>query len=201
MIREELFVVRNIRGHRIRWRILALQGVYVGLVAAAVMLAVAMVTFPLFSSTADGWTFPKIVSTVVLGGDAADPLKGFEFAPVVVGLAIHLVVSAVIGVVYAGLVGMFDLEGWTPVAVMGLIVGAMAFVWSAALIGAGVLPAEFADLPLGALLWGNVSFGLTAGLLLATWADRADLDTDDPTDDRERVRAFEGDEQVTGLPR
>ncbi len=195
-------MVRNIRGHRIRWRILAAQGAYVGILSAAVMLAVAMTTFPLFSSNSDGWTFAKIVSTVVLGNDAADPLTGFAFAPVMVGLLLHFAVSVAIGVVYAGIVGMFDLEGWTPVAVIGLIIGAMAFVWSAALIGAELLPSAFANLPLGALLWGNIAFGLTAGLLLATWADRADLDRDlSAAEDGVRVRAFEGDEQRTGLPR
>ncbi|MEO6866649.1 MAG: hypothetical protein ABI200_01355 [Gaiellales bacterium] len=195
-------MVRNIRGHRIRWHIMAAQGAYIGVASAAVMLAIAMATFPIFASNTDGWTFAKIISTVALGNSAAHPLTGFAFVPVVVGLAIHFALSITIGVVYAGLVAMFDLEGWTPVALMGLIIGAIAFVWSAALIGAGVGPASFADLPLGALLWGNIAFGLTAGVLLATWADRADLDRDiTSVDDGVRVRAFEGDELQTGLPR
>lgn len=192
-------MVRNIRGHRIRWRVLLTQGALVGVLSSLVMLAVAMVTIPLFSGALDSWSFAKVVSSSMLGDGAADPLTGFDAVPVGVGIVIHLALSAVAGVIYAGLVGMFDLEGWTPVAVMGLLFGAVLFVWSAVLIGAGLAPSAATDLPLGALLWGNVSFGLTAGLLLATWADRADLDHD--MEDVARVRAFEGDEVQTGLPR
>lgn len=192
-------MVRNIRGHRIRWRLLLAQGAFVGAVSALVMLAVAMVTVPLFGDGADSWSFVKVVSSAVLGEDAARPFAGFDLVPVLVGTLLHFVLSALAGMVYAAIVGMFDLEGWTPVAVMGLLFGATLFVWSAVLIGAGVAPSAATDLPLGALLWGNVSFGLTAGLLLATWADRADLDHE--LDDSVRVRAFEGDEPRTGLPR
>lgn len=192
-------MVRNIRGHRIRWRVLLAQGALVGIVSAFVMLAVAMLTVPLFAEGLDSWSFSKALSTVVLGDAAASPLAGFDAAPVAVGIAVHLALSALAGMVYAGLVGFFDLEGWTPVAVMGLLFGAVLFVWSAALIGAGLAPAAATDLPLGAILWGNVAFGLTAGLLLATWADRADLDHE--LDDAVRVRAFEGDDPRTGLPR
>jgi hypothetical protein len=39
------------------------------------------------------------------------------------------------------------------------------------------------------MLWGNIVFGLAAGVLLATWADRADIDQIES----ERVPAFEGD--------
>ena len=192
-------MVRNIRGHRIRWRVLLAQGAFVGALSALVMLAVAMVTVPAFSQSTDMWSFAKAVSSAVLGSDAATPLTGFDTAPVLVGIALHLVISALVGVVYAGIVGMFDLEGWTPVAVMGLLFGAILFVWTAVLIGAGIAPSAATDIPLGALLWGNVAFGLTAGLLLATWADRADLDHE--LDNAVRVRAFEGDEPRTGLPR
>ena len=168
--------VTNIRGHRIRWRTLAAQGAFVGVVSALFMLAVATVLYPFLESGSDGWTFLKVISTAVLGQDAASPLTGFEAVPVLVGLVVHLAIGAFAGVTYAGIVAMFDLEGWTPVALFGLLYGAMLFVWSSVVIATGLGGTAIAELPLVAMLWSNVIFGLCAGVLLATWADRADID-------------------------
>ena len=182
--------VTNIRGHRIRWRLLAAQGAVAGVLSALVMLAIATVTYPIFDSGSDGWTFLKVVSSAVLGDDAAAPLTGFEAVPVLVGLVLHLAIGAFVGATYALAIAMFDLEGWTPVALFGLLYGAFLFVWSTVLIGAGLGGQAIADLPLIVMLWGNLLFGLTAGVLLATWADRADIDQVES----ERVPAFEGDD-------
>lgn len=182
--------IRNIRDHRIRWRVPIVQGVVAGLLSATVMLAFAMVTYPAFSSGADGWTFAKVVSTVFLGDEAATPLAGFAAGPVLVGLLMHFAIGAFAGATYAVLVAMFDLEGWTPVALFGLLYGAMLFVWSTALIGAGFGGAAVEQLPLIVMFWGNIVFGITSGLLLSTWADRADIDQVES----ERVPLFEGDD-------
>jgi hypothetical protein len=182
--------ITNIRGHRIRWRTLTAQGAFVGVVSALVMLAVATVLYPFLDTATDGWTFLKAVSSAVLGEDAASPLTGFEAGPVLLGLALHLAIGAVAGMTYACLVAMFDLEGWTPVALFGLLYGAMLFVWSTVFIAAGLGGTAIEDLPLVVMLWGNIVFGLCAGILLATWADRADIDQVES----ERVPAFEGDE-------
>ena len=120
---------------------------------------------------------------------AVTPPSGFDLAPVVVGLLVHLLIGVFAGTTYAVMVAMFDLEGWTPVALFGLLYGAMLFVWSTALIGAGLGTAAIQDLPLIVMFWGNMVFGLTAGVVLATWADRADIDQVES----ERVAAFEGD--------
>ncbi len=181
--------ITNIRDHRIRWRMLVAYGVLVGLTSALLMLMIATITYPAFSDGADGWTFMKVVSSSVLGDDAATPLGGFAVSPVFVGLIIHFAIGAFAGATYALLVAMFDLEGWTPVALFGLLYGAMLFVWSTALIGAGLGGEVIGDLPLIVMFWGNMVFGLTAGLLLATWADRADIDQVES----ERVSVFEGD--------
>ncbi len=182
--------ITNIRNHRIRWSLLFAQGALAGLVSAALMLVIATITYPAFSDGADGWTFMKVVSSSVLGDDAATPLAGFSALPVVLGLIIHFAIGAFAGATYAALVAMFDLEGWTPVALFGLLYGAMLFVWSTAFIGAGLGGAAIQDLPLIVMFWGNMVFGLTAGVLLATWADRADIDQVES----ERVAVFEGDD-------
>ncbi len=177
----------NIRSHRIRWSALLARGALVGLVSAAVMLVLACLLYPLLADGESVWTFPNVVSSSVLGDDAASPLGTFEATPVLVGLLLHFAIGAIAGATYAFLIAMFDLEGWTPVALFGLLYGAMLFVWSAALVGAGFGGAAIQDLPLIVMFWGNLVFGLTAGMLLATWADRADLDQVES----ERVARFE----------
>jgi hypothetical protein len=152
------------------------------------MLVIAMLLYPLSADASDAWSFPKVVSTVLLGEDAIDPLSGFEAAPVIVGLVIHFLIGIAAGVVYAALVAVFDLEGWTPVALFGLLFGAMLFVWSTALVFAGLTPVDSGNFPLIVMFWGNMAFGLTAGVMLSTWADRADLDQAED----EKVPVFEG---------
>ena len=188
--------ITNIRGHRIRWSILGARGTLVGVASAVVMFAIATLTYPMFNDGSDGWSFLKVVSSALLGSDAATPLTGFDAAPVVVGLLLHFAIGAAAGATYALLIGLFDLEGWTPVALFGLLYGAMLFVWSAAITGAGIGTTAMQDLPTIVMFWGNIAFGITAGTLLATWADAADLDQAETG----RVHAFEGNETAGNLP-
>jgi hypothetical protein len=180
--------VTNIRDHRIRWRVLLAQGAVAGVISAAVMLVIAIALYPVFTDGADVWTFAKVVSSVVYGSSAVDPLSGFELGPVAVGLLLHFALGAFAGVTYAALVAMFDLEGWTPVALFGLLYGAMLFVWATTLIEAGLTRVATEQFQVLAMFWGNLAFGLTSGVLLATWADAADLDQYDD----EKVPVFEG---------
>jgi hypothetical protein len=180
--------VTNVRGHRIRWRMQLRSGAIVGAISSLVMLAIAMLLYPLFVDAADPWSFSKVASTVILGDDAIDPISGFEALPVVIGLIIHFLIGTLAGMAYAALVALFDLEGWTPVALFGLLFGAMLFVWSTALVLAGLTPVDSENFPLIVMFWGNISFGLTAGTMLAQWADRADIDQYED----ERVPVFEG---------
>jgi len=188
--------ITNIRHHRIRWRRLAALGAGAGLVGALVMLLISMATMPLLTD-GDAWTFPKVISGALLGSDAATPLTGFESGPVIVGLVLQLVIGAIVGAIYGVLVAMFDLEGWTPVTLFGLIFGATTFVTIVSIISATVAADSVEALPIIATFWGSIAFGLTAGAVLARWADRSDLDQDTT----ERVGAFEGDEVRTDLPR
>jgi hypothetical protein len=180
--------VTNIRSHRIRWRLLLAQGALAGIVSAVVMLVIAVALYPLFTNGADIWSFAKVVGSVVYGSSAVDPLSGFEAGPVLVGLLLHFALGAFAGMTYAALVAMFDLEGWTPVALFGLLYGAMLFVWSTTLIEAGLTRVSTEQFQVLAMFWGNLAFGLTSGVLLANWADDADLDQYDD----ERVPVFEG---------
>lgn len=187
-------MIRNVRGHRIRWGALLSLGALVGVISSLVMLAIAVLLVPLFSEGTDAWTFAKVLSVPFLGSGAASPLTGFDTTPVVVGLITHFALGAVVGVLYAAVIGMFDLEGWTQTALTGILLGAFLFVWSSTLISAGLGPKPAEVLPMAAMLWGNLAFGITAGALVATWADKLDLDQDET----ERVRAFEGTD--TTLP-
>jgi hypothetical protein len=187
--------ITNIRGHRIRWSLLLAQGVVAGLVSAFVMLVIASVLFPLFTSGADLWSFPKVVSTVFYGDSAASPLSGFDGSAVLLGLVVHFAIGMVAGAIYAALVAMFDLEGWTPVSLFGLLFGAMLFVWSYTLIEAGIGPDSAQQFPVMAMFLGNLAFGLSTGVLLATWADAADLDQYED----ERVDRFEGQQDDVAI--
>lgn len=180
--------VTNVRGHRIRWRMQLTTGAIVGAISSLVMLAIAMLLHPLFVEAADPWTFTKVVSTTILGEAAISPLAGFVAIPVLVGLVLHMLIGTLAGMAYAALVALFDLEGWTPVALFGLLFGAMLFVWSTALVLAGLTPVESENFPLIVMFWGNMAFGLTAGIMLSQWADRADIDQLE----EERVPVFEG---------
>jgi hypothetical protein len=187
--------VTNIRNHRIRWRVLVAQGALAGAISAAVMLLIAALLFPLFKDGADVWSFEKVVSSSILGDDVATPLSGFELGPVLLGLVEHLAIGVLAGISYALLVAMFDLEGWTPVTLFGLLYGAMLFVWSTAIIQAGLTSDSAAVLPTVVMFWGNLFFGITCGIVLATWADRADLDQQED----ERVPVFEGQQDQARL--
>ncbi|MCW2973084.1 MAG: hypothetical protein JWN72_1357 [Thermoleophilia bacterium] len=167
-------MIRNVQGHRIRWRVLGAQGAAVGLWSAVAMLVVAMATVPLFDSSMDTWSFTKVIASGILGDGAASPVTGFELVPVLVGTLVHLTIGLLVGVSFAFVIGFFDLEGWTPVALVGLLYGALLFVGSATFVNAGLGP--WSDVPLQPLLWGNVVFGLVAGLLMSTWAQDADID-------------------------
>jgi hypothetical protein len=183
--------ITNIRHHRIHWRTVAVQGALAGVTSALFMLVLASVTWPAFADDADGWTFLKVVGSATLGGDAASPLTGFDASAVIVGLVMHLSIGIVAGAAYGLIVAFLDLEGWTPVALVGMLYGAVLFVWSTAIVGAIVGSEVLTDAPLLVMFWSNVAFGLVAGLLLATWADGADLDQLES----ERVPVFEGDDQ------
>jgi hypothetical protein len=178
-------MIRNIQGHRIRWRVLAAQGALVGLWSSLAMLVVAMVTTPMFESTMDTWSFTKVIASGVMGDGAASPISGFEWAPVLVGAAIHLGIGTIIGIAFAALVGLCDLEGWTSVSLVGLLFGAVLFVAAAAVVSVGMGP--WNSLPLAPLLWGNIAFGLVAGVSMASWAQDADLDLPEG----ERAHVFE----------
>lgn len=185
-------MVRNIRGHRIRWGMLCAQGAMVGLWSALAMLVVALMTIPMFSTGLDAWSFPKIIAATFMGDSAASPVTGFDAGPVAIGTIIHFGIGAIVGATFAAIIGMFDIEGWTPVALVGLMYGALLFVGSATVIAAIGGPAAEFDLPMAPLLWGNVIFGLVAGVLMAAWADAADIDQPEA----EHVRVFE----TTGAP-
>lgn len=156
--------VTNIRTHRIRWRRQLVRGALVGAISVvALLLAAAIVD--LFVGTTDDSALAEVAGSIGLA-------VGIDFVIGIIG-----------GMVFAALVALFDVEGWTPVAVAGLLYGAVVFVWPATIAGfnGGSLIVMFA---------GSIAFGLTAGLLLATWADRGDIDQNETV----RVPAFEGDE-------
>lgn len=168
-------VASNVRAHRITYDLLALRGAFVGVLAAIVMAIMAMLLTQFVAPETDMWSFPKAVSSIVLGEDAATPLTGFDAAPVIVGLLVHLAIGAVVGAIFATLIGLFDIEETVPVTLMGLIYGVSVFLFSYLAVGSLFFPA-INEIPTIVGFWTHVAFGLIAGAMLGQWNERYDED-------------------------
>lgn len=133
---------------------LAGAGALAGLCGGAAMAALAM----LLSATAGASAFRPIeaVASLALGGDA---LRGAPAIGVlIVGLALHALVSMALGMLFAGAFAQFPLEVLVPV---GLLYG-LAILVLARFV---VLPA--ADLgPAGALVAEHLAYGGSLWLIL-----------------------------------
>lgn len=175
---------RNLVSHRISYDRLAGLGAIAGLLAAVVMGALTVAITPLVAPGADVWSFFKVVSTMILGEGAATPLAGFAAGPVLLGVALHLAIGAAFGAIFAILIGLFDIEETVPIMLMGLVYGVIVFLGTYLVIAQLLFPA-FEQLPFIVPFWTHVAFGLIAGAVLGSWADRYDLDHGR---DAERVR-------------
>jgi hypothetical protein len=180
-------MARNVRAHRINYRALAARGAWAGVLASLIMVAIAAVAAPLIEANTDAWSFPKVVSSIVLGEEAASPLAGFDALPVVLGLLLHLAIGAFFGAVFACIVGFLDVEETVPVVLAGIVYGVIVFLTTYVMIGQLLFPA-IDDLPLVVSFWNHVAFGITTGVVLGSWADTLDADH---YKDREAVRSFD----------
>lgn len=164
----------NVEGHRIEYGALALQGVVVGLISSVVLGVVASLLGPIITTGHDVSSFLKIVATPLMGEAAVTPVTGFDPGAVLVGAGVLLALGAIMGAGFAMVVGFFDLEGFTQVAVVGLLLGAVYFVITTVIIGLGLVHSAFEQLELAVMFWGHVAFGLTAGALMARSVSRHD---------------------------
>lgn len=166
-------MVTNARSHSIDLTHLMQRGVVAGILSAIISGAIAMIAGQLLGDSHDLWTFPKVVSTLILGADAAQPLAGFAAGPVVFGLALHLLIGGFFGGIFAAIVGFLDVDDVVAVMLCGLVYAAVIFLFTYVFLAQLLFP-TFQDLPLIVAFWNHVIFGIVAGLLLANWHRRYD---------------------------
>lgn len=108
-------------------------GVYASLISEAVfMMMVAMVSL---LRGMDPWMVARVPASFLIGPEAAEP-SGFVVGDVGLGLAMHLILSVIVGLVYAALLPRLHLH---PVA-GGLMAGGVLYI-----LGFWLLPLAFPD--------------------------------------------------------
>ncbi|MGD9892775.1 MAG: hypothetical protein AB7R89_01685 [Dehalococcoidia bacterium] len=134
-------------------------------------IAMAMVAMVIAAIADDGlWAPPRAVTGMSFGEQHAG--SGFALGPVVVGMALHMMLSAVFGVVYALLVGLATRAlaiGPQIVAGMawGLVLWAVNTFLIAPVLPGGELMTE--AMPAWSWLVVHLLFGAMLGLIYAAW--------------------------------
>ena len=138
---------------------LALVGALAGIVAGLVMLV-----FMAIVTAADGqgvWAVPKWISSAIYG----DSWLGFNAADVFTGLAIHFVISLVLGGLFAMIAVPFATEP-RQLLFFGLVWGVIAYV-VLSMLGMGALDETMAQqVPLLPWFLAHLFFGLVVGYLV-----------------------------------
>lgn len=137
-----------------------------GLLAGVLFLAVALVTGALATTV---WAMPDGIAQTV--GIAAPAGYGFALVPVVVGIAVHLALSIVLGVVFTACVSWRRLHSWQLV-VAGAIFVTIETPIALWVVMHNVLPAATFQYFLAAIPWwgsvlGHYLYAFALGLLLA----------------------------------
>lgn len=137
-----------------------LGGMVGGLISAVVAMAVSAATGH------DAWFPVKLVATPVLGSIATE--IGFRLGAILVGLALHEILSAFLGMIFSHFVYTNSLR---PLLAMGLVWGVLQwiFVWN--LFSQSFKPIFAAQIQSGAALLVCVTYGLS--LVTIKFFDRA----------------------------
>lgn len=108
------------------------RGAIGGIVAG---IPFAVITMWFAASTGGGWLAPlKLISTIVLGADALEAGTAEPW----VGVVVHMVLSALIGMVFALMTPALRTNG--AVALAGTAYGALVYVVNFLIVGYTVLP-------------------------------------------------------------
>jgi hypothetical protein len=137
-----------------------------GLIAGAVFLAIALITGPLATTV---WGMPDAIARVI--GIAAPAGYSFAPVPVVVGVAVHLALSIVLGALFTALARWLRLRGWKLVVASAIFISIETPIalW---VVMHNLLPAATFSFFLSAIPWwgsvlGHYMYALILGLLLA----------------------------------
>ncbi len=141
--------------------IMGLGGAVAGFLAGIVMIVLS----PLLSllTGISIWLPPKLIAATVLGPAVANT-PGFAFGPVVIGGALHLVTSVVLGLIFGivfNRVFHVTTDFGTPL-LLGLVYGLLIFVLAYAVV-LPVLNPMLASSWLAPLIAQNMVFGICLG--------------------------------------
>ncbi len=142
-----------------------------GFIAGVVFLGIALVTGAMATNV---WAMPDAIAHAI--GIAAPAAYGFALVPVLVGIAVHLAFSIMLGVIFTAFARWRRLHGWLLVVagVLFIMLETPIVLWG---VLHSLLPTTTFSYFLGALPWwgsvfGRCMYGLVLGLLLnrfATW--------------------------------
>jgi uncharacterized membrane protein YagU involved in acid resistance len=101
-------------------------GVWAGLIAGLVFLALEMILVPLLMDGSP-WAPPRMIAAIAMGSDVLPPPATFDAGVVAAALAVHFVLAILFGLVLAVIVALFNLDSSAGLifvvgAVFGLII-------------------------------------------------------------------------------
>lgn len=145
-----------------------------GFVATILATTLPVLIAPLVATDVDIWTFWKGVGTILLGDGAAQPPTGFDAAPVLAGMGIHLFIGTLIGALFAVAIAYFDIDTWTPtIVVAGCILAVSAFTLTWVPLSHSLVPA-LDDVPVVFTGWMIILFGILLGVGIYRWREQWD---------------------------
>jgi hypothetical protein len=152
------------------------EGIGFGIVAGLTLL-IANISASLAAGL--GAMYPvRAAASVVYGGPAFDPSQLADANALVIGLGVHLALSAFFGSVYAMVMAWRSHEtrtSWQRQAAFGLGFGLLVWFTNFQVVARAIYPWMLGDPQLEQALMHAVFFGLPMGVLYATAERRADL--------------------------
>ncbi len=137
-------------------------GIIGGIIAGIAMAMVAMVWMAL---AGQGFFKPMdLIASILLGKGAIQ--LGFQIVPEIVGMAIHMMLSAAFGFVFAFAVSR---GSWPSGAIIGaaLAYGLLLWIVNVVIIDANLIPAGLSLAPTPLVVVVHLVFGLVLGLIAA----------------------------------
>lgn len=134
-------------------------GAVAGIIAGIVFLALEMVMVPVFLGGSP-WGPPRMMGAIALGPEVLPPPASFDAGIVAVAVAVHLILSAVYGVLLAILVSR---SGTGGAAIIGLVFGLLLYAVN--FYGFTAVFPWFANARNWVTIFTHAVFGLAAAVL------------------------------------
>lgn len=148
------------------WGVAALGGLLGALVMGLYMMA------STWTLNMGAWVVPNMVAATL--GPFRPPLADFMGGASLIGLAMHLAVGAVFGLVYGALAAsLFSTTArrWGPAVLLGLGFG--VFVWGVMVVGISPLLNPYLNLaPPYNFFYGHLFYGIVTALVVCAWERR-----------------------------